>query len=144
MDRSQAVAAPDGGYGWVIVLAVTLQIMFVSPIMAMFGILFGPKFSEFEATASQQTSIFALFLVSWNLTTLFVGPLVQLYSERFVAFCSTTMVCGGLILCAFSTSTLHLQLAYGLVVGCGMGLANGNGILILNKYFKKREEWRLA
>ena len=138
MDHPAALAPPDGGYGWVIVLAVVLQLLFCGPIMPMFGILFGPKFTEFGATTSQQTSIFALFLVSLNLTTLFVGPLVQLYSERLVAFCSTTMVSGGLILCAFSTSTLHLQLAYGLVVGCGMGLGNGNGILILNKYFKKR------
>ena len=138
MEHPAALAPPDGGYGWVIVLAVVLQLLFCGPIMPMFGILFGPKFTEFGATTSQQTSIFALYLVSWNLSTLFVGPLIQLRSERFVAFCSTTMVVGGLVLCSYSTSTYDLMLAYGLAVGCGMGLGNANGIIILNKYFKKR------
>lgn len=129
---------PDGGYGWAIVVAVLLQLIFVTPIMPMFGIIFGSKFEEFETTPSQQTSIFALYLISWNVITMFTGPLVQLRSERFVALCSTTLIVSGLILCAFSTSTSDLMIAYGLIVACGYGLGSSNGILILNKYFKKK------
>ena len=129
---------PDGGYGWAIVLAVLLQLMFAGPLMATFGIIFGPKFKEFDSSTAEQASIFAVYLVSWNVITMFVGPLTQLRSERFVALCSTTLLVGGLVLCAFSTSTYDLMISYGFVVGCGFGLGNANAILILNKYFKKR------
>ena len=129
---------PDGGYGWAIVLAVLLQLMFAGPLMATFGIIFGPKFKEFDSSTAEQASIFAVYLVSWNVITIFVGPLTQLRSERFVALCSTTLLVGGLVLCAFSTSTYDLMISYGFVVGCGFGLGNANAILILNKYFKKR------
>ena len=134
----EALAPPDGGYGWVIVFAVLLQLMLAGPIMPMFGIIFGPMFAEFETTPSEQTSIFAIYLVSWNLITLFVGPLTELRSERFVALCSTTLIVGGLVLCAFATSTYDFMICYGLLVGCGIGLGNANGIFIINKYFKNR------
>ena len=136
--EAAVLAPPDGGYGWVIVLAVLLQLMFAGPLMATFGIIFGPKFKEFDSSTAEQASIFAVYLVSWNAITMFVGPLTQLRSERFVALCSTTLLVGGLILCAFSTSTYDLVISYGIVVGCGFGLGNANAILILNKYFKKR------
>ena len=129
---------PDGGYGWAIILATLLQLMFAGPLMATFGIIFGPKFQEFGSSTAEQASIFAVYLVSWNVITMFVGPLTQLRSERFVAICSTTLLVGGLVLCAFSTSTYDLMISYGLIVGCGFGLGNANAILILNKYFKKR------
>ena len=136
--EAAVLVPPDGGYGWAIVLAALLQLMFAGPLMATFGIIFGPKFKEFDSSTAEQASIFAVYLVSWNVITMFVGPLTQLRSERFVAICSTTLLVGGLILCAFSTSTYDLMISYGFVVGCGFGLGNANAILILNKYFKKR------
>ena len=132
------LAPPDGGYGWFIVLSVFLQISCVGPIMPMFGLLFGSKFEEFETTPTEQTSIFAVYLLTWNIITMFVGPLVQLQSERFVAFLGSTVIIIGLVLCAFSTSTLGFMLAYGLGVGSGMGLVNANGVLIISKFFKKK------
>merc|ERR1711892_1345553 len=129
---------PDGGYGWIIVLSVLLQMSCVGPIMPMFGLIFGSKFEEFETSPTEKTSIFAVYLLTWNIITMFVGPLVQLQSERFVAFCGTTLAITGLVLCAFSTSTLGMMLAYGLVNGAAIGLINANGILIISKFFKKK------
>ena len=136
--QKNPLVPPDGGYGWIIVLAVLLQMIFVGPIMPMFGLLFGSKFEEFETTPTEQTSVFAAYLLTWNIITMFVGPLVQLRSERFVGICGTTCVIIGLVFCAFSQSTTDMMLSYGIGVGAGMGLSNANGILILSKFFKKK------
>jgi MFS family permease len=112
--------------------------VFVGPVMPMFGLIFGATFQEFEASPTSPTSIFALYLLTWNIITLFVGPPVQVKSERFVGICGTTLSITGLVLCAFSTSTLGMMLAYGLADGPGMGLSKANGIFILSKFFKKK------
>ena len=43
--EAAVLVPPDGGYGWAIVLAALLQLMFAGPLMATFGIIFGPKFT---------------------------------------------------------------------------------------------------
>ena len=63
---------------------------------------------------------------------------MQLKSERFVAILGTTSVIIGMVLSAYSTSTVGIMLAYGLCVGAGIGLTYTNGILIVSKYFKKK------
>jgi len=136
--QSLPLVPPDGGYGWIIVLAVFFQVVAVGPIMPMFGLIFGSKFEEFQTTPTEKSSIFAVYLLTWNIITMFVGPLVQLQSEQFVAFLGTTLIIIGMVFSAFSTSTMGIMLAYGLGVGAGIGFSTTNGILIISKYFKKK------
>jgi hypothetical protein len=92
---------------------------FSGPLMAMFGLIYGAKFEQFGSSPTEGNSVFAIFLVTWCVTSLFAGPLVEIRSSRFVAFCGTILNVGGLL-------------------GAGMGLNNTNNILIMTKYFKKR------
>ena len=129
---------PDGGYGWVIVLACLLQMMTGGPIMPMFGVFFKEKFQLYGMSQTDQNAIFMVYLICWNLVTMLVGPLVQLRSERFVGFCSTLCICLGVGLSTLATCKAHMMLTYGLLCGTGMGLSNANVILLLNKYFRKK------
>ena len=129
---------PEGGYGWVILLAAGLTQCFSGPLMAMFGLIFGSKFEQFGSSPTEQNSVFAIFLVTWCVTSLFAGPLVEIRSSRFVAFCGTILNVVGLLIIALSTCTEMMFLGFGLVMGAGMGLNNPNNILIMTKYFKKR------
>merc|ERR1711971_526671 len=105
--------APDGGYGWVVVVGCILQWVFTIPVLDMFGFLFEPKFASCKTTPTEQASIFSVFLATWSITTLLVGPLVALKSERFVAILGNSVLIAGFIASAFSTSTLHLGLLIG-------------------------------
>ena len=138
MGSAKTMAPPDGGYGWVIVLAAFLQFALGSQLMPLFAVLFGPKFEEIGASSTEIYSVYSTFIVFWNLVSIFVGPLGELQSERFVAVCATGLQVVGLIICAFSTSIIHLVFGFGVVWGCGMGLSNTNNIIILNKYFKSK------
>lgn len=135
---SKSPAPPEGGYGWVIVLAAGLTQCFSGPIMAMFGLLFGSKFDQFESTPTERNSVFAIFLVTWCITSLLAGPIVQIRSSRFVAFCATVLNVCGLLIISLANCTEMMFLGYGLVMGAGMGLNNLNNILIMTSYFKKR------
>ena len=59
-------AAPDGGYGWVIVLATFLQISVIVQILPLFGVIFGAKFEEFESSHTEKSGIVSVFLVLSN------------------------------------------------------------------------------
>ena len=136
--RTRRLTAPDGGYGWVIVLAVFLQIAVPLQLMPLFGVLFGPKFEEFNASPTEISSIYSVFIVFLNLITIFVGPLGELRSERFVAVCATLVQVTGIVICVFSTSTIHLVLGLGVICGSGIGISSINNVIIVNKYFKNK------
>ena len=138
MTSTKTTVPPDGGYGWAIVLAAFLQFSFGSQLMPLFDVLFGPKFDEIGATSTEIYSVYSTFVVFWHSVSIFVGPLADLRSERFVAVCAIILQTLGLVISVFSTSVLHLVIGFGIIWGCGMGLANTNNIIIINKYFQKR------
>ena len=85
-----------------------------------------------------QASIFSVFLATWSITTLLVGPLVKLRSERFVAILGNSVLIAGFILAAFATNTLHLVISIGILIGPSFGLINVNVLLIINTWFEKK------
>ena len=97
--------------------------LFVPPLLKVF---------KFQAT------IFSVFLALWSITTLLVGPLVKLKSERFVAILGNSVLIAGFICSAFSTNTLHLAISIGILIGPAFGLINVNVLLIINTWFEKK------
>jgi len=138
MGSAGTMAPPDGGYGWVIVLAATLQLVLGSLLLPLFPVVFGPKFKEIGASSTEIYSAYSTFIVFWQLASIFVGPLGEMKSERFVAVLATCLQVVGLLVSAFSTSIIHLVIGFSAIWGCGLGVSNTNSIIILNKYFKNR------
>ena len=129
--------APDGGYGWLVVLGCVLQLLLAAPLLAMFGLLFGPKFAACGMAATDQATVFSLFLVTWSVATVLVGPLVKVVGERAVAAIGTTTLVLGLVVTAFSSTSLQLGLSISLLLGAAFGLSNVNCLLIVNSWFKR-------
>ena len=141
MDRKSKEAegqSPDGGYGWVIVIGALLQICLIIQILPLFGVLFGVKFEEFEASQTEKSSVISAFLLSGQFPILFVGPMVEIASERVVAIIASTFMGIGLLISAFSTSIAHLIIGVGVFCGFGIGISATNNITIINKYFTKK------
>ena len=130
--------APDGGYGWVVVIALSLQVGASINIIPLFADLYGPKFEKFQATETEKSSVLAAFLIFAQGVSLFVGPLVQVSSERIIGMIGATLQTLGVALSAISTATWHLILCIGVVTGIGFGISIVNNIIIINKYFNKK------
>ena len=80
-----------------------------------------------------------MFLTTWSIATLLVGPLAELRSERFVAIFGNVILIFGLILSAFASTTFHLVVdSIGLLIGPAFGLINVNVLLTVNTWFHKR------
>ena len=128
---------PDGGYGWLVVLGSVLQLVFAAPLLNMFGLLFGPKFAACGTAPAEQATVFSLFLVTWSVATLLVGPLVKVVGVRAVAAIGTTTLVCGLVVTALAGTTLQLGVGVSLLLGAAFGLSNVNCLLIVNSWFKR-------
>ena len=130
--------APDGGYGWVIVVAATLQFGVIIQIMPFFDLLFGPKLEEFGASSTEKGAVVAVFMVFYRVISPLVPPLAMVTSQRTVAILGSLLQSLGLIIAAVSSSKLHLILGIGVLCGNGLAISSTNNIIIINQYFKEK------
>ena len=63
--------APDGGYGWVIVVAAFLQFGVIVQIMPFFDLLFGPKLAEFGASPTEKGAVVAVLMATTAMVAAF-------------------------------------------------------------------------
>ena len=131
--------APDGGYGWVIVLAVFLQAAVIVNVLPFFDLLFGPKFKLFQSSDTEKSSVLAVFMTFTQATILLVDPLGDLTSRRAVALLGAASQVAGLVIAAVATSNLHMILGFGLLCGNGVGITMTNNIIVINQYFNKQK-----
>ena len=102
--KSDTPEPPDGGYGWVIVIARFLQFGVMVQIIPSYQIIFGPKFDQCDASPTERSSVLVVFMTCMTLISVFVGPLGQASSERVVAFIGSSLQVLGLVICAFAIS----------------------------------------
>ena len=131
-------APPDGGYGWVIVIARFLQFGVMVQLIPNYQILFGPKFDQWSASPTERSLVLGVFMTLMTSISVFVGPLGQASSERVMAMLGTSLQVLGLVTSAFATSTAHLVLGFGVLCGLGTGVISINSVFILNKYFRTK------
>lgn len=130
--------APDGGWGWMVLLGSTLVNTLIPGLIKSFGVLFVEFLSVFNASPSTAMWIPGLTFALYNL----LGPLASALSNRYS--CRMTTLLGGfsaslgLALSYFATSIEFLYFSYGLLGGIGAGLSYTPGILIVGRYFEKR------
>ena len=136
--------APDGGYGWLIVVAATLQFGVIIQIMPFFDLLFGRKLAEFGASPTEKGAVVAVFLVFTRVINPLVPPLAMVTSQRTVAMLGALLQSLGLVIAAVSSCQLHLILGIGVLCGNGMALSSTNNIIIINQYFKQKVGMAMA
>ncbi|XP_067131694.1 monocarboxylate transporter 12-B-like isoform X2 [Centruroides vittatus] len=129
---------PDGGWGWMIVIASFLSNMVVDGITYTFGIFFMEFVKYFNAPKGKTAWVGSL-LSGFYLS---VGPLVSALTNRFG--CRPVCMAGSIIACfAFLLSTLApnvdvLMVTYGMMGGVGLGLIYLPAIVSVGYYFSTK------
>lgn len=130
--------APDGGWGWFIVVGALLLRTVIGGLGRSHG-LFYLKFKErFQGTA---TSV-ALVTSLTGILRLSGGPVVSILSGRFqcrvLTLVGTMILFLGLILTGFAPSLQFLYFSYGVVAGIGRAFTLTPVPILLGYYFNKR------
>ncbi|XP_068214848.1 monocarboxylate transporter 13-like isoform X2 [Palaemon carinicauda] len=137
--KAEEQEPPDGGWGWCIVFANTICTMMMTTQGPCFGIFYGERLRELEATPTLTTWLFNFQSLIWNLAGPWAGLLGSKFGLRPVAMTSAFVAASSLILSAsVSGSPLYFLLTFSLLSGTGGGICINSCYLMSAKYFKKR------
>ncbi|XP_048464967.1 monocarboxylate transporter 12 isoform X1 [Rhincodon typus] len=142
MPRSSNVPlmeAPDGGWGWMVVVSCFLVTVCTRAVSRCFSIFF----VEFQNYFAQDYAMTAWIHSTVDCTTMVFAPLGSIisnrYSTRAAVILGGVLASAGLILSSFATCLEYLYLSLGVVTGCGYALAYSPAISIVGKYFCKKK-----
>ncbi|XP_071055769.1 monocarboxylate transporter 9 isoform X2 [Onthophagus taurus] len=129
---------PDGGWGWVVVIGVSIVNLCTRSIETSFGLLFGEILLELDVGTTGAAVIMSTLDALINFSGLFVGPLIKALSYRKVSLLGAVLVSLGLIATFPARSMTHILATYSIINGIGVGLTASATFVALNHYFVKK------
>ncbi|KAM9355889.1 monocarboxylate transporter 10 [Pholidichthys leucotaenia] len=134
---------PEGGWGWVVMLASMWCNGSVFGIQNAFGLMFLHLLREFGSETDQDLRFRTAWVGSLSMGMIFFcSPIVSIFTDMLG--CRVTAVGGaavgliGLLASSFVKSLGVMYFTYGIVFACGCSFAYQPSLVILGHYFKKR------
>lgn len=131
-------APPDGGYGWIIVVASFVCNMVVDGIAYTFGIFLFPIIDYYNESKGKTAWVGSLLTGTY----LIIGPLVGALCNKFG--CRAVCIAGSIIstvafaLSIFSPTVNWLMFTYGFLGGFGFGLIYLPAVVCVGYYFESK------
>lgn len=129
---------PDGGWGWVIVLASLVCNMIVDGIGYSFGVFLLEFADYFEESKSKVSLVGSLLCGVYMLAGPIVSALTNKFGCRPVAVVGSAVAGFSFLLSTFSNSVEVLMLTYGVMGGFGLGMIYLPAIVSVGYYFEKK------
>ncbi|XP_057345227.1 monocarboxylate transporter 10 [Manis pentadactyla] len=136
-------APPEGGWGWLVMLAAMWCNGSVFGIQNACGVLFVSMLKTFGAADEDGLAFKTAWVNSLSMGMIFFcSPIVSIFTDIYG--CRKTAVVGaavgftGLLSSSFVSSIEPLYLTYGVIFACGCSFAYQPSLVVLGWYFKKR------
>ncbi|KAI1897441.1 hypothetical protein AGOR_G00083320 [Albula goreensis] len=134
---------PEGGWGWVVMLAAMWCNGSVFGIQNAFGILFVSLLKEFGSENDEDLRFKTAWVGSLSMGMIFFcSPIVSIFTDllgcRMTAIGGAAVGLVGLLASSFVKSLGPMYFTYGIVFACGCSFAYQPSLVILGHYFKKR------
>ena len=129
---------PDGGWGWVVVLASFTCNLILDGIAYTFGVLLNPLVKDFNSDSATVSWVGSLLCGTYMLSGPLVGGLVNRFGCRPVCMLGGIVAWLAISLSTLSPSVPVLMLTYGVLGGFGLGLIYLPAIICVGFYFESR------
>ncbi|XP_059609274.1 monocarboxylate transporter 12 isoform X2 [Phlebotomus argentipes] len=137
-DSVDGLLAPDGGWGWMVVLGVALTNIFNQSLISVFGLLFSQQLHELGQSTTGVALVMNVNSIILNSSGFIIGPAIKTFSPRRVAIFGSLLTGVGLILSSQSRTLWQILISYGGIVGFGLGLLNPSTFMAVNSYFSRK------
>ncbi|XP_029173659.1 monocarboxylate transporter 9-like [Nylanderia fulva] len=129
--------APDGGWGWIIALAMIFTYITTIGPSPSFGIYFG-DFIQASGQAGLASGLFnSSFMISFSIASLLTNTLLKRYSTRPVGIAGALLFAITDIMLAFVRNIFDMAFLF-LIQGFGLGLIITVCNTVFNAYFVKK------
>ncbi|KAF5301571.1 hypothetical protein FQR65_LT08876 [Abscondita terminalis] len=136
-DDAEIVVPPDGGWGWVVVVASFLSNMVVDGIVYAFGMFLADIGKEFNESTAYVSLVGSLLSGFYLMVGPFTSALANRYGFRFVAILGSVISAAVFGLSYFATSVLYLCIVYGVLGGIGFGFIYVPAVITVGFYFER-------
>ncbi|XP_029855519.1 monocarboxylate transporter 10 [Aquila chrysaetos chrysaetos] len=138
-----AAEPPEGGWGWVVMLAAMWCNGAVFGIQNSCGVLFVSMLQLFGGGEDKQLAFKTAWVSSLSMgMVFFCSPIVSIFTDLFgcrkVAVIGAAVGFVGLLSSSFVSTIEPLYFTYGILFACGCSFAYQPSLVILGHYFKKR------
>ncbi|XP_067828351.1 monocarboxylate transporter 13 [Heptranchias perlo] len=130
--------APDGGWGWMIVLAAFIQSALVFGVIRSFGVFFVAFVEYFSEMSSTVSWITSMAVAVQQFSSPIASALSNYFGARPVVMLGGFIASLGLIFACLATNLTHLYLSIGLLSGFGWALVFTPTVAAVSRYFTKR------
>nr|CAD7424946.1 unnamed protein product [Timema monikensis] len=137
--RDTQLLPPNGGWGWLIVLAYSISSTVIGAIIQSFTLLYKDTFTELHMSTTKIAVVANTNIALGLVSGLFLGPLLRKYGHRKVAVLGSLLVFIGIVLTGFASSFLHICFTYGFITSLGAGLVCPTTLMALRGYFSSRQ-----
>ena len=136
--RPDPYAPPDGGWGWIVMVASFLCCLVLDGIAYVFGVFMGPMQEYYEVDYATMAGVGSVLSGTIQLVGPFVALLTNLLGTRIVCIIGAAVSSAGFFLATYSPNVLVLLLLFGVVAGTGLGLMYVPAVVVVGHYFDKR------
>ena len=131
---------PDGGFGWVVVVASFIISLIGDGIAFSFGLIYSELLAYFKESKAKTAWIGALFLAVPLLAGPVLSNLVDTYGCRRMTFIGGLLAGTGFALASICTSIEMLYVTFGLIAGCGIGIGYVTAVVSVAFWFDKKRK----
>lgn len=130
--------APDGGWGWLVVVGAFFISMICDGCAFSFGVMFVYLLEEFQQSKSQTAWVASIFYC----LSLLLGPVASAVTTRYgcrkVTMLAGILCCSGFVASSYVTAVWMLYLTFGVVVGASFSVCYVTSVVTVAYYFEKR------
>lgn len=115
--ETTVIMPPDGGWGWMVVLASFMCNLIVDGIIFSFATFLDSIAEEYQVTKADVTLVGSLMSGFYLIVGPFASAIANGYGFRLVAIFGSILASAGFALSSFSNSVTFLCITYGVIGG---------------------------
>ncbi|XP_070569273.1 monocarboxylate transporter 9-like [Ptychodera flava] len=130
--------APDGGWGWIVVIATFIITLLCSGSAYSFGVIYAALLDAFGKSSAATAWVGSIANVVFALATPVGVLLARWLGHRKTVMLGAMLATVGYLSSAFVTQLYQLYFTFGVLVSGGCSLAYISGIEMTSQYFEKK------
>ncbi|KAL3871116.1 hypothetical protein ACJMK2_039135 [Sinanodonta woodiana] len=131
-------SAPDGGWGWFVVLGSALIHILLGGFERSSGVLFLELKDRFGQSASATAWVSAIFSTSRFMMSPVASAMCHRFTIRFVVFIGSLLFALGVLVTGYAPNLTIVYILFGLLGGFGSSLVYVPSLIIVSQYFNKK------